>query len=434
MSTQPVSTPAVKSAPPQSLYSTLKQFLLDNMVTTLFLVICALGLWVAGLPLSFVISDLILRISRNGVLILALLIPVMAGMGLNFAITLGAMAGQLAILMVVHWGIGGVAGIALAAVLATPMAVLFGILIGKLLNKTRGQEMITSMITGMFASGLYMLLLMVIVGSAVIPIVNPEILLGTGVGVKDTVDLAIMSRAIDNLWSVSFPLAGLAGAALMLLYYGRIFFARQATGPAQARRTGVKMGLIAAVAIAAISGWIMTTDSLLNMVTVPVATFALVALFAIFNLFIVTTKIGQDFRAVGQDQHIAKVSGINVDRTRIMAMTVSTVIAAWGQLLMLQNLGNLRTYGAHEAVGMFAIAALLIGGASVSRATVGQALIGMVLFHTMFLVSPQAGKALLGDAQLGEFFRAFVAYGVIAASLAMHAWKRTMATRKRLLD
>ncbi len=101
---------------------------------------------------------------------------------------------------------------------------------------------------------------------------------------------------------------------------------------------------------------------------------------------------------------------------------------------MLQNLGNLRTYGAHEAVGMFAIAALLIGGASVSRATVGQALIGMVLFHTMFLVSPQAGKALLGDAQLGEFFRAFVAYGVIAASLAMHAWKRTMAARKRLLD
>lgn len=433
MSTQPVSTPVVKTTPPRSLHRALKQFLLDNMVTLFFAVICALGLWAAGLPLSFVVSDLILRISRNGVLILALLIPVMAGMGLNFAITLGAMAGQLAILMVVHWEIGGVAGVALAAVLATPMAVLFGILVGKLLNKTRGQEMITSMITGMFASGLYMLLLMVIVGT-VIPVKNPEIVLGTGIGVKDTVDLAILSRAVDDLWSVPLPTMGLAAAALMLLYYGGKLLAKQTSDPEQAGRAVIKLGLIAAVAIAAVSGWIMTTDSLFNMVTVPVATFALVALVAIFNLFIITTKLGQDFRAVGQDQHIAKVSGINVDRTRIIAMTISTVLAAWGQLLMLQNLGNLRTYGAHEAVGMFAIAALLIGGASVSRATVGQALIGMVLFHTMFLVSPQAGKALLGDAQLGEFFRSFVAYGVIAASLAMHAWKRAMAARKRLLS
>lgn len=433
MSTQPVSTPVVKTTPPRSLHRALKQFLLDNMVTLFFAVICALGLWAAGLPLSFVVSDLILRISRNGVLILALLIPVMAGMGLNFAITLGAMAGQLAILMVVHWEIGGVAGVALAAVLATPMAVLFGILVGKLLNKTRGQEMITSMITGMFASGLYMLLLMVIVGT-VIPVKNPEIMLGTGIGVKDTVDLAILSRAVDDLWSVPLPTMGLAAAALMLLYYGGKLLAKQTSDPEQAGRAVIKLGLIAAVAIAAVSGWIMTTDSLFNMVTVPVATFALVALVAIFNLFIITTKLGQDFRAVGQDQHIAKVSGINVDRTRIIAMTISTVLAAWGQLLMLQNLGNLRTYGAHEAVGMFAIAALLIGGASVSRATVGQALIGMVLFHTMFLVSPQAGKALLGDAQLGEFFRSFVAYGVIAASLAMHAWKRAMAARKRLLS
>ena len=433
MSTQPVSTPVVKTTPPRSLHRALKQFLLDNMVTLFFAVICALGLWAAGLPLSFVVSDLILRISRNGVLILALLIPVMAGMGLNFAITLGAMAGQLAILMVVHWEIGGVAGVALAAVLATHMAVLFGILVGKLLNKTRGQEMITSMITGMFASGLYMLLLMVIVGT-VIPVKNPEIMLGTGIGVKDTVDLAILSRAVDDLWSVPLPTMGLAAAALMLLYYGGKLLAKQTSDPEQAGRAVIKLGLIAAVAIAAVSGWIMTTDSLFNMVTVPVATFALVALVAIFNLFIITTKLGQDFRAVGQDQHIAKVSGINVDRTRIIAMTISTVLAAWGQLLMLQNLGNLRTYGAHEAVGMFAIAALLIGGASVSRATVGQALIGMVLFHTMFLVSPQAGKALLGDAQLGEFFRSFVAYGVIAASLAMHAWKRAMAARKRLLS
>ena len=57
------------------------------------------------------------------------------------------------------------------------------------------------------------------------------------------------------------------------------------------------------------------------------------------------------------------------------------------------------------------------------KATNRQALIGVLLFHTLFIVAPQAGKNLFDNAQLGEYFRVFVSYGVIALSLAMHAWK-----------
>ena len=74
----------------------------------------------------------------------------------------------------------------------------------------------------------------------------------------------------------------------------------------------------------------------------------------------------------------------------------------------------------------FTIAALLVGGASVQKATNKQAIIGLILFHTLFIVAPQAGKQLFNNAQLGEYFRVFVAYGVIAVSLAMHAWKTTI--------
>ena len=77
-------------------------------------------------------------------------------------------------------------------------------------------------------------------------------------------------------------------------------------------------------------------------------------------------------------------------------------IAALGQIIFLQNLGNLSTYNAHENVGMFSAAALLIGGAAVSKATVGQALMGTVLFHLLFNVSPMAGKNLFGSAEIGE--------------------------------
>ncbi len=422
-----INTGAGQQPPKKRGPSRLGAFLFDNMVMLLFAVICGLAIYLSKLPMSFIISDLVGRVARNAFLILALLIPVVAGMGLNFAIVLGAMAAQLAMLMVVHWQIAGLTGFLVSVLITTPMALLFGMFTGRLLNRTRGQEMITSMVTGFFANGLYQLLLLVLVGT-LIKIDNPELLLGGGIGVKNTVDLKIMQSAIDGIYNITFPVFGLVVAAGMGIYFIYTLLAR---GDASQRVKSI-VGLVVAAAVGGGSLMIKSSDSLLNFIDVPAVTFGLIALACLFNLFILKTKLGQDFRTVGQDQHIAKVSGINVDRVRIIAISISTVMAAWGQLLLLQNFGNLNTYGSHEAVGMFAIAALLIGGASVAKATVGQALLGMVLFHTLFMVSPAAGKTLFGDAQLGEFFRAFVAYGVIAASLALYAWKRAMAGKKRL--
>ena len=38
------------------------------------------------------------------------------------------------------------------------------------------------------------------------------------------------------------------------------------------------------------------------------------------------------------------------------------------------------------------------------------------------LVAPSAGKNLFGDAAIGEYFRVFISYGVIALALVMYAW------------
>ena len=81
------------------------------------------------------------------------------------------------------------------------------------------------------------------------------------------------------------------------------------------------------------------------------------------------TRLGQNMRAVGQNRAVANSAGIDVDKTRIIAMLFSTVLASWGQLIYLQNIGTMSTYGAHTQVGQFAIAALLVGGASVQKAT-----------------------------------------------------------------
>ena len=36
---------------------------------------------------------------------------------------------------------------------------------------------------------------------------------------------------------------------------------------------------------------------------------------------------------------------------------------------------------------------------------------------------------MFNNAQLGEYFRVFVCYAVIAVALALHAWKTTMAKK-----
>jgi len=151
-------------------------------------------------------------------------------------------------------------------------------------------------------------------------------------------------------------------------------------------------------------------------ILIPIGTLLVIATLCVFIVWFKKTKLGQDMRTVGQDNDIARASGINVEKTRILSIVISTVLA--------QNIGTMNTYNSHEQVGVFAIAALLVGGASVAKASIFNVFVGVILFHTMFVVSPRAGKELIGQAQLGEYFRVFVSYGVIAFSLALYAWRK----------
>src|SRR5690554_5475977 len=113
----------------------IKRLLVDTSVPILFVIICLLGVYFSELPPLFIVNELLSRIMRNSFLVLALIIPVIAGLGLNFGIVIGAMAGQFAIIAVKHWGLGGFGGFMACIVLSTPVAALFGIMTAKLLNK-----------------------------------------------------------------------------------------------------------------------------------------------------------------------------------------------------------------------------------------------------------------------------------------------------------
>ena len=159
-------------------------------------------------------------------------------------------------------------------------------------------------------------------------------------------------------------------------------------------------------------------------------TFIFIAFLCLFIVWFRRTKLGQDMRAVGQDMEVAKAAGINVDRTRIISVVMSTVCAGFGMVIYLQNIGNLPTYTGHAQIGMFCIAALLVGGASVEKAGIGNAFLGVILFHMMFIVAPGAGAFITGDSMVGEYFRVFLSYGVITLALIMYEAKKRMVKSK----
>ncbi len=467
-------------------------FLIHNMVVILFLILCVAATYFSKQPLTFVVSELFTRIARNSFIVLSLIIPVIAGMGLNFGIVIGAMAAQLAIFLTTYWGFTGISGFLFTAVLATPFAAFFGFLVGKLFNYMKGNEMIGGLVLGYFADGIYQLVFLFIFGG-VIKMNNSTLMIPTGVGVKNTIDLKdTVKYALDTvpmltIVEVGFYLAllGLAGTVIFKLakkqpvdwksVIGKAAIAVAAyaltfVGPVERFLSADRLLLLSAVELgclvvalwqvfgfikwkfqgrkgadefalnsfnrnkaianvvlaAVVYGltYIPSLYKVLIVVKLPVMTYLCIGALCCFNNILMKTRLGQNMRTVGQSRTVANAAGIDVDKTRIIAMIFSTVLASWGQLIFLQNVGTISTYGAHTQVGQFAIAALLVGGASVQRATNKQALLGIVLFHTLFIVSPLAGKELFGDPVIGEYFRVFVSYGVIALALAMHAWKK----------
>ena len=344
----------------------------NNSVPLMFILICAVCIPVSGFSPGYLLNEIMTRLGRNAFLILSLLIPIMAGMGLNFGMTLGAMAGQIGLIFAADWQIWGIPGIILAMIISIPISILLGIFCGKMLNRAKGREMITSYIISFFMNGLYQLVVLYMMGS-IIPIMHSSIKLPRGYGVRNTVSLLHMRQYLDNLLAI--------------------------------RIGGVK---------------------------IPVLTLIVIGLLCLFIIWFRKTKLGQDIRTVGMNMQVATAAGINVDKTRIVATVLSTVIASWGQIIFLQNIGNVQTFNSHEQVGTYAVAALLVGGASIDKATMGQVFSGTILFHILFFMTPLAGKVLFNDPQLGEYFRVFLCYGIIAVSLILYAWKKVAADKRRI--
>ena len=482
----------------QVLANKAREFLFENKVVLLFTSVTLFAFFASGMTPVLFFNELFTRFGRNTFIVLSLLIPVVAGLGLNFGIVIGAMAAQISMFLVVLWGGQGLWGVGAVAAVATPIAILLGYLIGRLFNAMKGSEMVGGMVTALFADGFYQFFFLFLMGG-LIPIANARLVTPTGVGVVNSIDLAQennIRHALDNVSMFSIVTA--AFWIILIFFIGLVVFNLIKKQPLKmGGQGGLKKPLLALVPLALIYGFSFVVEPFSNYlnqnrmggltavwvvpavlvlitmyrffhfkfmekqaglppkfignialaaaiffatfipyvyqgmsrVRIPVFTYLLIVGLCFFINWFMSTRLGQNMRTVGHDRGVAATAGINVDRTRIIAMILSTLLAAWGQIISMQNFGVMQTYGGHSQVGVYAIAALLVGGATVSRATVKHALVGVILFHSLFILAPIAGRELMDSALIGEYFRLFVAHAVIAFALIMHAWKRVKSRK-----
>ncbi|MDK2950460.1 MAG: simple sugar transport system permease protein [Kosmotogales bacterium] len=306
-----------------------------------------------GVSVGTSISDVLVRFTFNGVLVLSLLPMVKSGCGLNFGLQLGIISGLLGAVTSIEIGITGFLGFLIAIGVSIPFAILFGIIYGLLLNRVKGDEMVVATYVGFsvvsFMNMMWLLL----------PYKSPDMIWGYGgTGLRTTISVEKYWFHVLNDF-LSFEIGG---------------------------------------------------------VYVPTGGFLFFALMCLIVWIFFKSKTGTAMTATGSNPVYASSSGVNVNKMRLVSVIISSIIAAIGILVYEQGFGFIQLYMAPLYMAFPAIAALLLGGASVGKATIANVIIGTFLFQGILTMTPSVINNII-KSDMSETIRIIVSNGMIVYAL-----------------
>ena len=150
--------------------------------------------------------------------------------------------------------------------------------------------------------------------------------------------------------------------------------------------------------------------------TIPTGAILFFALIAFGIWAFLHTKTGTAMTAVGSNPTFAKAAGINIDRIRMLSVILSTWIAAIGIINYQQGFGYVQLYTAPYSMAMPAVAAILLGGASVNKASISNVIIGTILYQAIVTTTPNVINSLI-NLDISDVIRIIVSNGVILFAL-----------------
>lgn len=102
-----------------------------------------------------------------------------------------------------------------------------------------------------------------------------------------------------------------------------------------------------------------------NFYRIPIPVIMFIVIFVIFMFVLEKTTFGRRIYATGSNWQAAKLAGVNIDRTKLIAYAISGGMAALSGLILLSRLGSAQpTLG--DGYELDAIAAVALGGTSMN--------------------------------------------------------------------
>ncbi len=335
----------------------LKDFIsgfgLPRLIITGFLLSLFILSPIVGADLPMQISNVINRFSWNAVLVLAMVPMVHSGCGLNFGLPLGIVSGLLGATLSLELGFTGPMSFLMAVVISTPFAIILGIGYGALLNRIKGGEMMIATYVG-FSSVSFMCMMWLL-----LPYHKADMVWGlSGKGLRTTISLeGYYDKALSNFLQIN-----------------------------------------------------------IGKISIPVGALLLFALLAFAMWAFLHTKTGTAMTAVGSNPTFARAAGIHVDKIRVLSVVMSTWLGAVGILVYEQGFGFIQLYNAPFYMALPAVSAILIGGASVNKASIINVVIGTFLFQGIVTMTPTVMNNMI-HMDMSEVIRMIASNGMILYAL-----------------
>ncbi len=306
------------------------------------------------IPINDLLSDALVRTGMNGILVLAMVPGILAGIGLNFGIPIGIVCGLLGGLLAIELNLYGFTALFTAVAISIPLSLIAGYFYGLLLNRVKGSEMTIATYVG------FSIVSLMSIGWLVLPFSSEEMRWPIGTGLRTTISLQGRYEKVLNQWG-SFEIFD----------------------------TMIPTGLLLFMLFFCLLVWLF-----------------------------LRSKMGVAMIASGDSPKFATASGINVNRMRIVGTMLSTALSAVGIVVYSQSFGFIQLYQAPMFMSFAAVAAVLIGGATIKKANIANVLIGAFLFQSLLVVSlPVANKVLEDVSSLAEIARIVISNGIILYAL-----------------
>ena len=323
------------------------------IIGVFFILLCFMTLWY-DLSLSTLLSNTVVRMGMNAVMVLAMVPGIQCGISLNLGLPIGLVAGLIGGLLTIELGIPGWGGFLFAIVVGSVIAAVCGYLYALMLNRLKGEEMSVTTYVG------FSIVSLMCIAWLVLPFQSLKLRWPLGTGLRNTIglDSTNFKHILNNF--LAFKIGGFE----------------------------VPTGLLLFVALCCGIVWLFSRS-----------------------------KTGIAMQAVGNNPRFAQASGIDVDKMRIVGTVFSTVLGAVSILVYSQSYGFMQLYTAPRQMAFVAASAILIGGASTTRCKISHVLIGTFLFQGVLTLGMPVANVLVPGSTISETLRILISNGIILYAL-----------------